>query len=455
MLLDGLRHHRQRTFGEGVVAAHGALQLGKLADHVGQQVGLGEQRGPVGQVLVGAQQAGNLARHDGHALNPVAEGAELVVIDHAIELDHAGGEASLDVLLEEETRIRQTRTHHALVTGDDVRRVFELHVGDDQEAVEQLAVGGEEREILLVRAHRQDQAFLRHRQELGFELAHVHRGMFDQRGHLVEQVGVLAEAGVQQAGFGDELLLDVGATFGEVGNHLAFGQQGRLVGVGTDDVDIAAAHEAVALGRTAGLDVEHAARHHVGAMQHGQLVGRTHEGGVAVAPAHHLGNRQRLEGVLHDAAKHLGKQRAGHGAGVEQGLGLAIHAALEAGYGRQGNALGFELLGQGRGGLAIGAQGHRHRHDLLGHVLRRRGGQHVGHGHRQTARGGEPAELTVGGDKATGTQAGNDSIGESLAEFRQGLGGQLFGEQFNEQGRAGHHAASFLSIGKPRASREL
>ena len=31
-----------------VVAAHDALQLGELADHVGQQVGLGQQRGAVG-----------------------------------------------------------------------------------------------------------------------------------------------------------------------------------------------------------------------------------------------------------------------------------------------------------------------------------------------------------------------------------------------------------------------
>ena len=242
---------------------------------------------------------------------------------------------------------------------------------------------------------------------------------------------------------------------GEVGNHLAFGQQGRLVGVGGGDVDVAAAHEAVALGGAAGLDVEHAARHDVGAVEHRELVRRAHEGGVTVAPAHHLGNRQGLEGVLDDAGEHVGKLRAGHGAGVEQGFGLAVHAALEAGHGRQRNALAFELLGESRGRLTVGAERDGNRHDLLGHILGRGFGQHVGHAYRQAARGGKPAEITLGSRQAAGAQAGNNGIRKSHAELRQGLGGQLFGEQFNEQGRAGHHAASFLSIGKPRASREL
>ena len=38
-----------------VVAAHHALQLGKLADHVGQQIGLGEHRRTVCQCRVGTK----------------------------------------------------------------------------------------------------------------------------------------------------------------------------------------------------------------------------------------------------------------------------------------------------------------------------------------------------------------------------------------------------------------
>jgi hypothetical protein len=53
-----------------VVAAHDALQFGELAHHVGQQVGLGQQRGAVG--LLGqhhaAQQAGDATRDAAHTL---------------------------------------------------------------------------------------------------------------------------------------------------------------------------------------------------------------------------------------------------------------------------------------------------------------------------------------------------------------------------------------------------
>jgi hypothetical protein len=50
-----------------------------------------------------------------------------------------------------------------------------------------LPAGVQQREVLLVGLHRQDQALLRHRQELGLELAQQHVGALDQRGHLVEQ----------------------------------------------------------------------------------------------------------------------------------------------------------------------------------------------------------------------------------------------------------------------------
>jgi hypothetical protein len=45
----------------------------------------------------------------------------------------------------------------------------------------------EQREVLLVLLHRQDQAFLRHGQEFGLELADIDRRPFDQRRDLVEQ----------------------------------------------------------------------------------------------------------------------------------------------------------------------------------------------------------------------------------------------------------------------------
>ena len=48
VVLDRVGDLRRLAVVARVVAAHDALQLGELADHVGQQVGLGQQRGAVG-----------------------------------------------------------------------------------------------------------------------------------------------------------------------------------------------------------------------------------------------------------------------------------------------------------------------------------------------------------------------------------------------------------------------
>ena len=47
VVFDGLGDLGRLAVVTRVVAAHDALQLGKFADHVGQQVGLGEQGGPI------------------------------------------------------------------------------------------------------------------------------------------------------------------------------------------------------------------------------------------------------------------------------------------------------------------------------------------------------------------------------------------------------------------------
>ena len=78
-----------------------------------------------------------------------------------------------------------------------LRRIVGAHVADDQKAVEQLAaLRIEQRKVLLMLLHRQDQAFLRHRQEGFVEVAFIDRRAFDQRGHFVEQQRLeVAEAG--------------------------------------------------------------------------------------------------------------------------------------------------------------------------------------------------------------------------------------------------------------------
>ena len=56
----------------GVVAAHQALQFGEFADHLGQQVGLGELRRAPGLVDIGADQRRQFGRQSFDALNALA-----------------------------------------------------------------------------------------------------------------------------------------------------------------------------------------------------------------------------------------------------------------------------------------------------------------------------------------------------------------------------------------------
>ena len=94
----------------------------------------------------------------------------------------------LAVLVEEELGVGQARPHDALVALDrPALGSAGRDVADDEEAVGQPAGGVEQREVLLVRLHRQDQALRRHRQELGVEAAGQHVRPLDQRGHFVEQ----------------------------------------------------------------------------------------------------------------------------------------------------------------------------------------------------------------------------------------------------------------------------
>ncbi len=122
-----------------------------------------------------------------YALDALALGAQLVVVHHFGQLRHAAGEGFFAVLVKEEFGIGQARAHHALVALDDGAGIVRGDVADDQELVRELALGVEQREVLLVGLHGEDQAFLRHGQKFFFKLADEHVGALDQGGDFVQQ----------------------------------------------------------------------------------------------------------------------------------------------------------------------------------------------------------------------------------------------------------------------------
>ena len=107
-----------------VVAANHTLQLWKLADHVGEQVGLGELRSPLGGLWRRPQCFGPLACEGAESGNPLGLAANLVVIDHLREASEPRFKRTLAVLIEEELRIGEPRTQHPLVALPDHGGVF-------------------------------------------------------------------------------------------------------------------------------------------------------------------------------------------------------------------------------------------------------------------------------------------------------------------------------------------
>ena len=116
-------------------------------------------------------------------------------------------------------------------------RVGRTDVADDEEAVRQPARRVEQREVLLVRLHRQDQAFLRHLEKVLVEAADEHVRPLDQRRHLVEQRRVVDRRAAGLLRGARQLRRDLVAPLVEARDHRALVAQLRGVAVGVAQLD--------------------------------------------------------------------------------------------------------------------------------------------------------------------------------------------------------------------------
>ncbi len=466
MVFDGVGNRLAQAVVERVVAAHGALQLGELAHHVGHKVGLGQLGGQVG---VGhhsgiAQLRGNGFGNRAHALHALALRAQLVVVDHLAQAIDARGQRFLAILVEEELGIGQARAHHALVAAGHKAGVFGADVAHYQELVGQLARSVEQREVFLVGLHREDEALLRHVEKLWLKSADEHVGALDQRGDFVQQRIVFDGAGAAtHLGCGGlQLAGNLGLALGERGDHGAL--RAQLPGVA---VGILEHHgrdgglETVALGGVACRQAQRLHGHHVAAVQCHQPVRGAHKAHAAPAwhvtacgelVAHHLGDGQFGHGLVQRFLQALGQRGAAHSAVVEQGLCLAIGGALQRGHGSGGvghiSPQRGQLFQQCGGGVACGVQAHGHGHEFLRLGLvsgLRCHGADVG---SQAARRCVSGEHSVRRGQPLGLQLCQQHASEGVAQFLQRLRGQLFNKQFNQQIRMGHG----VSLASPQAA---
>ena len=217
---------------KGIIAAHDPLQGGKLADHAGGQVGLGQASGGAHLVFVGVRdRSGQIGGQSLHAVDLFIQVAELGVEDHVRQGRGAAGQRLLAVLVPEELGIRQTGAEHPFVTRRHrLAAVLRFRVGDDDETGRQLAVGIQAGEIFLMAAHGCGQHFRRHVHESVIDGTHQHHRPFDQPGDFVQQTRIVLHrqpfGGGQLVGFG----LDQLAALGRVEHDLGGGEFLLVVG---------------------------------------------------------------------------------------------------------------------------------------------------------------------------------------------------------------------------------
>ena len=143
------------------------------------------------------------------------------MVDHLVEARQARLERFLAILIEEELRVSEPRAHDALVALDHRARIVGPDVADDEELVGQRRRGIEQRKVLLVGLHRQDQALRRHVEELRLELAQQHVGPLDQRSHFIEQRVVVDRLELELIGRVLQLTHDLGTPMRESRDHRA------------------------------------------------------------------------------------------------------------------------------------------------------------------------------------------------------------------------------------------
>ena len=203
MVADRVGDARLEPLGERVVAPHQALQLGEFPDDQRDEVGLRELRGERdgrARHVGGRERLGERAR----ALHLLGDGAELVLKDHAGELQRALGERRLAVLLDEEARVGEAGAEHAVVAERDARRVVR-RVRDGQVARQELLrLRIAHREVALMPAHHRDDDLLGQREERGLEAARDDVRLLDEREALAHQELVLDQLAADLCGLREQ-----------------------------------------------------------------------------------------------------------------------------------------------------------------------------------------------------------------------------------------------------------
>ena len=260
----------------------------------------------------------------------------------------------------------------------------------------------------------------------------------------------------------------------KLADDLALGAQRFVVGLCVRDPEVGPREEPVAAGQPIGVEAERLNVNHVRAVQREQAMGRAHELDVVVIAthsrvAHDLRDRKLFERVVEGTLQALLKGTPCCNRAQEHRLRLAVGLdgqvvgaiGIRPSFGEEAAAHSDELSLQRERRLAVGAERHRFRHQLLRERFVRRTCEHMRDRDGEPPGCGERRDGARGGLETAFGEPGDDSVGERLAESLQRLRRQLLGEELDDErcdGGIDAHAArtrnSTGSIGKPSASRE-
>ena len=306
MSADGVGDCRILLLVERVIAAHHPLQLGKLADHVAGEIGLGQDRRALGKVWIGAHQLGDLAGEHAHALHPLILRAELLVKDDLAELRHALFEHHLAVVVEEEFGVGKPRCDHPLIAGDDgLAAILGLEVRHHDEAVGEM-LAAPQREAFLMRLHRGGEHFARHIEEALIEAPHQRHRPFGEPGILGEQRHVLDQ---HELLLGRELLRaleDDRLALAWIEDDVGVAQSLRIV-VEVPHSEGLRRHEAMAARLLAAFDAVDLERHHLAGEDAQDGMQRPHPAKPAASPAHGFRPGEVAHDLRHDLGHHFGR----------------------------------------------------------------------------------------------------------------------------------------------------
>ncbi len=358
MEVDRLPHLLRQPFDARVDAAHQALQLGELADHVGRQVRLGEPRGFRRRLRHGRIRAERLARDPlRERLDPLRlflVGPELLVEQQRAEPVDPRLERRLAVGLPEESRVAQTRGHHALGVARDRPLVVGLGVDHREKRVLQLPVVAFHRKVMLMVNQRRRQHLFGKLEELEREGAGDDRWVLDEVRNLLEQRGILAhgaaDAALQALRFRIQLARDLVVPLAALEDHEIL-EQPRTILVERSHLDgapraAARRQEAMAVGDRARRHVLHLAglrrrrpgdgeRHDAPAVQEQHPANRPAEQQLAAAvlehrvPVHGLRERQRAQRAAENGGQHVDRCLAALPPAEREVLALRRVQALE------------------------------------------------------------------------------------------------------------------------------